>query len=461
MELSKELRERFRPLIIASDNHANFHTLKAIEEFAKASANTKYTMIITSEDERYRGTGEYEESLAYFSDQPWEGDLDGIFVGNNADDLYVADCEGLFYSLYHNETNQVVGQGMMNYDVINDEIDWFERNFDERTVNHPSKANVYLRTIEYAEATGDYNRYRDSHALNRVCAYRIDQGITRHLGYPAPQEDDARKALVPAIKSFGVERVAYVLAKGLLDHNTFLNAKPSPLDFRFSDENRQWATTVPMVDGDCAGNNHVFSGNPKLESPRHLVDQVVTQFRQDYYISHNPIIALQVNEGDYPRLVQLPRDDMDLLDELQNAVNGHITVHGVPHHSNVAIVCNKANDALSKDDLLNLGLSRHGELLWNMGKLYAGSFLVIGVGRDGFDSLVPELCDYYEWCFHRPQKFDLSKFDIDGSIAVSEMSDDEVAEIRLNAENTLAVNEPEITVPATPTPRRRHEEANR
>lgn len=82
----------------------------------------KYTMIITSEDERYG-----EKGLSFFSDNPWEGNLEEVIFGDDFDALFGnGRNEGLFYQLYCNESGKRIGSGSLDPDSPREEIQLWE-----------------------------------------------------------------------------------------------------------------------------------------------------------------------------------------------------------------------------------------------------------------------------------------------------------------------------------------------
>ena len=86
--------------------------------------NTKYTMIITSEDERY-GTKGY--GLDYWTDNPWDGLLVEVTYGNTYEELSKqGEHEGLFYQLYSNVTGERISYGIVDSCII-DEIEEYEQ----------------------------------------------------------------------------------------------------------------------------------------------------------------------------------------------------------------------------------------------------------------------------------------------------------------------------------------------
>lgn len=93
--------------------------------------NSKYMMIVTAEDERYGTNG---IQLDFFSDNPWEGLLEEIVCGNNADEIFGDGAnEGLFYQLYSMETRKRIGYGTIDPDCIREEIEEYEKTYKEES----------------------------------------------------------------------------------------------------------------------------------------------------------------------------------------------------------------------------------------------------------------------------------------------------------------------------------------
>ena len=83
----------------------------------------KYTMIVTEENNNH--------NLSFYANNPWEGNLIDITYGNNIDELMQSsdglDNEGLFYMLYENKTGKRIGSGVVEYSVIQEEIEEYEK----------------------------------------------------------------------------------------------------------------------------------------------------------------------------------------------------------------------------------------------------------------------------------------------------------------------------------------------
>ena len=105
--------------------------------------------------------------------------------------------------------------------------------------------------------------------------------------------------------------------------------------------------------------------------------------------------ALLVKPNEYPQKVTIGAE----LKDLQEAVGGTITAT-YPFTDPVAIVCN--------DEGKLLGLPMNRALRDEHGQTYdvvAGNFLVVGLGKEDFASLSPELAQKYEQYFHQPETF--------------------------------------------------------
>ena len=105
--------------------------------------------------------------------------------------------------------------------------------------------------------------------------------------------------------------------------------------------------------------------------------------------------ALLVKPNEYPQKVTIGAE----LKDLQEAVGGTITAT-YPFTDPVAIVCN------DEGKLLGLPMNRalrdeHGQTC----DVVAGNFLVVGLGKEDFASLSPELAQKYEQHFHQPETF--------------------------------------------------------
>ena len=105
--------------------------------------------------------------------------------------------------------------------------------------------------------------------------------------------------------------------------------------------------------------------------------------------------VLLVKPNEYPQKVTIGAE----LKDLQEAVGGTITAT-YPFTDPVAIVCN--------DEGKLLGLPMNRALRDEHGQTYdvlTGNCLVVGLGKEDFASLSPELAQKYEQHFHQPETF--------------------------------------------------------
>lgn len=86
----------------------------------------KYTCIITSEADLP------DKQLDYFSDNPWDGNLEEVIMFNTIGELFQHDVEGLFYQLYENEHGTRLGYGMVDPDYPAADIQDFEKKSEKK-----------------------------------------------------------------------------------------------------------------------------------------------------------------------------------------------------------------------------------------------------------------------------------------------------------------------------------------
>lgn len=106
-EFSYELRRQHIAIEKAIDLLEEFYpTVKEM---------TRYTMIITESEEEY-------------GDET-EGNLSNIVYGNSIEELMeYGDDEGLFYQIYENGEGKKIGEGLLSYETLKEDIQVFESN---------------------------------------------------------------------------------------------------------------------------------------------------------------------------------------------------------------------------------------------------------------------------------------------------------------------------------------------
>lgn len=97
----------------------------------------KYTLIVTSEADI---PGKH---LDYFSDNPWEGNLEDVIQFDTVEELdaYMGDIEGLFYQLFENEHGTRLGYGVIDCDYPETDIRDFE-NPEPENIQESDEANT-------------------------------------------------------------------------------------------------------------------------------------------------------------------------------------------------------------------------------------------------------------------------------------------------------------------------------
>ena len=118
---------------------------------------------------------------------------------------------------------------------------------------------VYLHTLSYARDHGEIDQYKNSDALNQLCAQAIDKVIhdRPEANYLPPKE------MFAAVEDeFGKERIDLVLA------NTI---QQKYYDGRFSHENKSWANALPSLPN---GRHCVAEAHPVF------IDGLVTRLRR-------------------------------------------------------------------------------------------------------------------------------------------------------------------------------------
>ena len=97
------------------------NTFEEKENIEAEKTAPKYTCIITSEADLP------DKQLDYFSDNPWDGDIEEVIMFNTIGELFQHDVEGLFYQLYENEHGTRLGYGMVDPDYPAADIQDFEK----------------------------------------------------------------------------------------------------------------------------------------------------------------------------------------------------------------------------------------------------------------------------------------------------------------------------------------------
>lgn len=129
------------------------------------------------------------------------------------------------------------------------------------------KAPVYPHPGSYAREHGELEQYRASRRANIACRDAIDRAITENYDGSRLDAEGAKDVA----RMFGFERTMLVLA------NTI---KVKSWDERISNDNREWANTIPIPDEGSGNDRHldyvVDQSHPVL------VDAFARQVRREY-----------------------------------------------------------------------------------------------------------------------------------------------------------------------------------
>lgn len=114
-----------------------YSSVEWFEEHKLKKNQSKYVMIVTSEDERYdRG----ETNLGFYACEPWEGLLKKVVYGNDFEELYGdGRDEGLFYQVYERKTGKRIGYGTIDPDYPREDIEEWEK---EKSLNLTVKTPI-------------------------------------------------------------------------------------------------------------------------------------------------------------------------------------------------------------------------------------------------------------------------------------------------------------------------------
>lgn len=97
---------------------------------------------------------------------------------------------------------------------------------------------VYRNTAAYAKENGEIQKWRDSKAENIACRDAMDRTVAENFD-GAHLKTEA--ILDSVIAAYGKERVELILAATILE---------KAHDGRFSRDNKEWAASVPMPEGE-------------------------------------------------------------------------------------------------------------------------------------------------------------------------------------------------------------------
>ena len=95
---------------------------------------------------------------------------------------------------------------------------------------------VYLHTEQYARRNNETEQYYASYRANIACKIAIENAITQNYSYDTSSLSSSGVKQVE--ERFGIERMLHVLA---------VTVRYKDWDDRISDDNKNWAQTIPVV----------------------------------------------------------------------------------------------------------------------------------------------------------------------------------------------------------------------
>ena len=122
---------------------------------------------------------------------------------------------------------------------------------------------IYRNSAAYARENGEIQKWRDSKTENIACRDAVDKAVAENFDGAHLKTEEI---LDNVIAKYGKERVELILAATIQE---------KAHDGRFSRDNKEWAASVPMPEGE----------NLYLVSDRThpiLLDSIAKEYRVDY-----------------------------------------------------------------------------------------------------------------------------------------------------------------------------------
>ena len=243
-------------------------------------------------------TAEQDNYKAWLLKQPPEVIFDHSYESSVREDILIAlenydltapRAEALLASpapladLYKDWGKQETGHMDNIWDTIKGRADELIRQDAEMR-----KAPVYKYPGDYARENGELEQYRASYKANVACAEAIDKAIaSRHDGFSF----DSKAAVKEVVERFGYDRTLFVLAATVQNQEW---------DGRFSNNNKDWARTVPVFD---TKRSREYS----VRSHPVLADAFVAKAR------HEHLLSLPLTKED------IKAEALNILSKFQNA----------------------------------------------------------------------------------------------------------------------------------------------
>lgn len=97
---------------------------------------------------------------------------------------------------------------------------------------------IYRNTAAYAKENGEIQKWRDSKTENIACRDAVDRAVAENFDGAHLKTEEI---LDNVIAAYGKERVELILAATIQE---------KAHDGRFSRDNKEWAASVPMPEGE-------------------------------------------------------------------------------------------------------------------------------------------------------------------------------------------------------------------
>lgn len=98
---------------------------------------------------------------------------------------------------------------------------------------------IYRNSAAYAKENGEIQKWRDSKAENIACRDAVDKAVAENFDGAHLKAEEILDSVV--IAAYGKERVELILAATIQE---------KAHDGRFSRDNKEWAASVPMPEGE-------------------------------------------------------------------------------------------------------------------------------------------------------------------------------------------------------------------
>lgn len=151
----------------------------------------------------------------------------------------------------------------LDRDIIEEELKVPVRNIESMQVAVRRAEPLYMQTGEYAVEHGELAEFRWSMRLNQECKEELDKAIGDNFNNSILNKEFVKGF----VEKYGVDRVANIIASTITQ---------SDWDKRYTDENKEWARTVPLTGNERSRAGLHLSAHPVL------INSVADDIRKEY-----------------------------------------------------------------------------------------------------------------------------------------------------------------------------------